>query len=109
MGLDQRAFARKEGESDENIMDWRKHADLEAWMHELYYQKGGDGEFNLVELSLTKEDILSLKDEYTKLEEGCGFFWGKSNDFDKANTALFIIQALEYLEDGYEVIYTSWW
>ena len=109
MGLDQRAFARKEGEDDENIMDWRKHADLEAWMHDLYYHKGGKEEFNCQELSLTKEDLLSLKEEYTKLEGGCGFFWGKSNDFDKANTALFIIQALEYLEDGYEVIYTSWW
>ena len=109
MGLDQNAFARKEN-VDEPIMYWRKHADLESWMAELYYKKGGDAEvFNCQELSLTKEDLLRLQKEYTELEKGCGFFWGESNAKHNADTALFIIQALEYLDDGYEIIYTSWW
>ena len=44
MGLDQYAFARKNGE-DENIeiMYWRKHANLEGWMAELYASRGGKG------------------------------------------------------------------
>lgn len=109
MGLDQRAFSRKEGQEDNHIMSWRKHANLEGWMHELYAEKGGEEVFNCVELSLTKEDLLRLKEEYTNLEEASGFFWGTSTMEDTINTGLFVVMALQALEEGAEVIYTSWW
>jgi len=110
MGLDQTAFIRKEGEKDTTIMTWRKHANLEGWMHELYRDKGNEGVFNQEEVSLTKEDLTRLMEENNEgLDEACGFFWGVSDEEDKINTTLFIIQALEALEKGYEVIYTSWW
>lgn len=109
MGLDQYGFARKEGLKDTQIMYWRKHSNLEGWMHDLYYEKGGTDEFNCVELSLTKEDLLRLKADYKSLEEASGFFWGSSQASDDVDTGRFIELALVALDEGYEVIYTSWW
>jgi hypothetical protein len=82
MGLDQSAVARK-GEprkvpqtwtttdadgNEEEVVEyynewddtielayWRKHPNLQGWMQELYYEKGGEGEFNCVDLELTLE------------------------------------------------------
>jgi hypothetical protein len=110
MGLDQYAFTRKAGEKDTQISQWRKHADLEGWMSELYYEKGGTEDvFNCVELTLTKEDLLRLKDEYQNLEQASGFFWGTSGKYEEIQTGDFIKSALEAIDAGYEVIYTSWW
>tara|TARA_A100001388_G_C28754200_1_gene494014 strand:+ start:943 stop:1275 length:333 start_codon:yes stop_codon:yes gene_type:complete len=110
MGLDQYAFTRKKDEKDTQIMQWRKHADLEGWMSDLYYEKGGEADvFNCVELSLTKDDLLRLKDVYQHLEQASGFFWGTSVKSDEVQTGDFIESAIQAIDDGYEVIYTSWW
>ena len=109
MGLDQYAFTRREGEKDTEIMYWRKHADLEGWMSELYYEKGGEECFNCVELELTLEDLLRLKDEYKDLETTSGFFFGTSGQYEEDQTEAFIDSAIQAIEAGYTVIYTSWW
>ena len=110
MGLDQYAFTRGEDEADTQIMQWRKHADLEGWMSELYYEKGGQAEsFNCVELSLDKDDLLRLKQEYQNLQQTTGFFWGVSGKYEETQTGQFIEAALQAIDDGYEVIYSSWW
>ena len=109
MGLDQYAFTRKPGEKDTDIMYWRKHADLQGWMQELYYEKGGQEDFNCVELSLTKDDLLRLQKEHKNLESVSGFFWGTSGQYEEDQTVDFIKSALEAIDAGYEVIYTSWW
>ena len=109
MGLDQYAFTRKKGEKDTQIMQWRKHADLEGWMSDLYYEKGGEADvFNCVELSLDKEDLLRLKDVYTNLQTATGSFWGASTSYDMNQTTVFIESALQAIDDGYEIVYTSW-
>ena len=57
MGLDQYATARKgEATIDEDgyayykdsieLAYWRKHPNLEGFMSDLYYEKGGEDEFN---------------------------------------------------------------
>ena len=109
MGLDQYAFARKEGEEDEKIMYWRKHANLEGWMANLYRSRGGTSEFNCVELKLREEDLDTLCKEHKGLEACSGFFWGESCEEDTIDTDAFITLAYKKIQDGYEIVYTSWW
>ena len=108
MGLDQYAFACK-GDDRYEIGCWRKHANLEGWMSDLYRSRGGEGDFNCIELKLFDVDILNLEKEYQHLETATGFFWGTSRGEDDKLTQEFIANAKEAIEDGYEVIYTSWW
>jgi len=108
MGLDQYAFARK-GEENNEIMYWRKHSDLEGWMSDLYSRRGGKGEFNCVELKLAEPDLQRLETEYRSLKEARGFFWGESRPEDNDSTEDFLSLAYKALDDGYEIIYTSWW
>ena len=109
MGLDQYAFARKSGEEDTEIMYWRKHANLEGWMANLYARRGGKGQFNCIELKLTEADLDKLTDEYLGLTKSAGFFWGESYPKQNEDTAEFLSKAEKYLADGYEIIYSSWW
>lgn len=59
---------------------WRKHPDLHGWMRNLYYEKGGTGDFNGHTIVLTKENVLQLKKdiEDRKLPHTQGFFFGES-------------------------------
>ena len=109
MGLDQYAFARKEGEEEVKLMQWRKHANLEGWMANLYYSRGGQGDFNCVDLKLREEDLDSLQEEYRNLETARGFFWGQSHPDDDTDTQEFLTLAYRRLRDGWDIIYTSWW
>ncbi len=108
MGLDQYAFARKDEENVE-IMYWRKHANLEGWMSDLYHARGGTGDFNCVDLKLFEEDLLNLQLQHRDLPKSEGFFWGQTTDYKVDDTQTFIDKALEMMKDGYEIIYTSWW
>ncbi len=139
MGLDQYAVARKgeprtvkseytytdqdgvekEGfeeylEWDDTIQlaEWRKHPNLQGWMEELWYEKGGEGEFNCVDLELTLENLDALEatlDE-EELPETAGFFFGGNADDHYAEADReFIVQARAALKQGYTVVYSSWW
>lgn len=109
MGLDQYAFARF-GDQKTEIAYWRKHANLEGWMADLYRVKTGDEEvFNCKELVLDKHDIKMLEQDYKNLATAAGFFWGESYPEDDATVAEFIVAARALLESGHTIIYTSWW
>ena len=139
MGLDQYATARKgeprkvpqtwtttdaDGNEEEvveyynewddeiQLAEWRKHPNLQGWMQELYYEKGGEGEFNCVDLELTLEDLDALEatlDE-EELPETVGFFFGSNADDHYAEADReFIVQARAALKQGYKVFYSSWW
>ena len=139
MGLDQYATARKgeprtvkseytytdqdgvekEGfeeylEWDDTIQlaEWRKHPNLQGWMEELWYEKGGEGDFNCVELELTLENLDALEatlDEEA-LPETAGFFFGGNADDHYAEADReFIVQARAAIKQGYTVVYSSWW
>ena len=139
MGLDQYATARKgeprkvpqtwtttdaDGNEEEvveyynewddtiQLAEWRKHPNLQGWMQELYYEKGGEGEFNCVDLELTLEDLDALEatlDE-EELPETVGFFFGSNADDHYAEADReFIVQARAAIKQGYTVVYSSWW
>lgn len=97
-----------------HLMTWRKHADLNKWMEDLYVEKGGKDVFNCIPMPLTKEDILSLRkhlaDNCNAYEEtGHGFFWGESREEDIVSDHAFIEKALNAMDEGYEVYYYCWW
>ena len=108
MGLDQYATAIK-GDDKVDIAYWRKHANLEGYMADLYAQRGGEGVFNCKEISLLAEDIDELERLHADLPTASGFFWGESFDEEIQQTAEFIDTARAYLKLGYEIFYTSWW
>jgi hypothetical protein len=139
MGLDQYATARKgeprkvsqtwtttdaDGNEEEvveyynewddtiELATWRKHPNLQGWMEELWYEKGGEGEFNCVELELTLENLDALEatlDEEA-LPETAGFFFGGNADDHYAEADReFIVQARAAIKQGYTVVYSSWW
>ena len=81
-------------------------------MEELWYEKGGEGEFNCVDLELTLENLDALEatlDE-EELPETAGFFFGGNADDHYAEADReFIVQARAALKQGYKVFYSSWW
>ena len=139
MGLDQYATARKgeprtvkneytytdldgnehkdveeylEWEDTIELAEWRKHPNLQGWMENLWYEKGGEGEFNCVELEITLNDLNALEatlDEEA-LPETAGFFFGNNADDHYAEADReFIVQARAAIKQGYTVVYSSWW
>mgnify|MGYP001164890503 FL=1 len=112
MGLDQYASIRKDGQEDQEIAYWRKHPNLQGWMEQLWREKGGEGQFNCVDVELTFEDLEQLEAsiEGAELPETVGFFFGNSSDdYYKEQDLEFIADASEAIEHGYKVVYTSWW
>jgi hypothetical protein len=108
MGLDQYAFASK-GEERIELAYWRKHANLQGWMQDLYEEKGGTGSFNCTPVELDDDDLDKLEREHTSLETATGFFWGTSHPSGDVLVADFISKAREYIKKGYTVEYDSWW
>ena len=123
MGLDQYANARKgepttddEGytyyEDSMELAYWRKHPNLQGWMQDLYYEKGGEGEFNCVDVELTLEDLNALEESLDDeaLPETAGFFFGGNADDHYAEADReFIVAARAAIKQGYTVTYSSWW
>jgi len=97
-----------------HLMTWRKHADLNKWMEDLYVSKGGTGVFNCTPMPLTREDICNLKmhlqvNGNAYEVRGQGFFWGQTREEDIALDHAFIDKALNAIDEGYEVYYYCWW
>lgn len=122
MGLDQYAVARKgdpvekdgrqEWPESRNLAEWRKHPNLQGWMEDLYRRKGGEEEFNCVDVELTLEDLDALEKavkgkEMPKTE---GFFFGDDSDeYYRKKDLQFISDAREAIKEGFAVVYSSWW
>ena len=123
MGLDQYGLARRgEAKTDdegytyyEDSMElayWRKHPNLQGWMEDLYHEKGGEGEFNCVDLELTLEDLEALEESLDEeaLPETAGFFFGTdSSDYYAEADREFIREARAAIKQGYTIVYSSWW
>jgi len=96
-----------------DLGQWRKHADLNAWMTELYERKGGTEEFNCITMPIVLDDLLSLQHHiethngYAK--RGEGFFWGETRPEDIEADKDFIQRAIAAIEEGYEVFYSCWY
>ena len=135
MGLDQYANAHKgEQKKDEDgytyyddnieLAYWRKHPNLQGFMEELWIEKGKPNanvssdknqivdEFNCVDLELGHYDLIKLEEAIkdSELPETGGFFFGDDSDeYYKESTLEFVEQAKAAIDDGYTVIYSSWW
>lgn len=123
MGLDQYAYSVDprlvEGSVDFKVPDgsarqiayWRKHPDLQGWMQELYLAKGGQEEFNCVNVRLDPEDLDALEEAVRDgdLPRTSGFFFGESTPDDRDDDLIFIRDARAELAEGRVVYYTSWW
>jgi hypothetical protein len=139
MGLDQYAYSRpprkRNSDDDVQLMEWRKHNRLQGWMEQLWNDKGcpnaqteGDemGDFNCVELQLTKQDIDNLEYaiENFELPEANGFFWGSDSYFwndendepfpeneywYKSNDLMFVESARKALDNKHRVYYSCWY
>jgi hypothetical protein len=115
MGLDQYANARRgeaivddEGytyyEDSMELAYWRKHPNLQGWMRDLYYEKGGEGEFNCVDVELTLEDLDALEASLDEeaLPETTGFFFGSdSSEYYAEADREFIVAARAAIKQGW--------
>ena len=124
MGLDQYVCCYQGEKPDEEVdfeLDksiershlhtWRKHPDLHGWMEDLYNHKGGQNEFNCVNLWLSREDIQDLKKSIKEnsLPYTSGFFFGESDGSEKEEDLEFCERALDKINNGYQIYYTSWY
>ena len=101
-----------EWEDSIELAYWRKHPNLQGWMENLYREKGGEEEFNGVDVELTLEDLdaLELTLDEDELPETVGFFFGGNADDHYAEADReFIVQARAAIKQGYKVFYSSWW
>lgn len=96
------------------IAYWRKHNYLHGWMRDLFFAKGGEGDFNCQPVELTLDDLKALEDaiDNDELTYTEGFFFG--GDYapdadDIADYKAFIDLARHEIADGYCVYYDSWW
>ena len=123
MGLDMYAFStkaklKKEVDFDtincetEEVHYWRKHPNLHGWMQELYESKGGKSDsFNGDNVVLTNADLDQLEYDInsSQLPETSGFFFGNSDGEEKADDLEFVKKAMQEINEGKTVYYTSWW
>lgn len=87
---------------------WRKHYELHNWFKALYLKKGGkDDSFNLTPIRVTVEDLNKLQWAFKKnksLHYSNYMQWDYKETDDE-----FIKNALQAIEDGYEVFFESWY
>jgi hypothetical protein len=114
MGLDQYAYIkRKNEELDPDLLQefmyFRKNRHLEDYMANIWYNRGNEKEFNCQFLVLEKKDLENLKKANLN-DDASGFFWGSHTlKDDWEEIAEFKKKALELMDKGFEVVYSSWW
>lgn len=94
----------KRGKDRFEIMYWRKFHELQAWMTDLYYAKGGKAEsFNCEDVELTLEDLSALEkfiiDIHSEVED----------TYEEDRDLRFIDTARSAIESGRRIVYSSWW
>jgi len=112
MGLDQYASTVDANNNTTELATWRKHPNLQGWMEGLYRARGGEDEFNCVDLELTLADLDMLEGAVkgSDLPSTAGFFFGgDSDEHYKEEDLEFIAKARVELENGNKVFYSSWW
>jgi hypothetical protein len=124
MGLDMYAYSYKvadtlgpiklkKGAEGSELHYWRKHHDIHGWMHRLWLEKGGEGEFNCVPVNLDIEDLekLELAVKAKQLPETTGFFFGNNPPDEESidDDMTFIMKSRDAIQQGRLVYYSSWW
>ena len=90
---------------------WRKHPNLHGWMESLYYEKGGQQEFNCVPVQLTADDLDRLESaiKAKTLPDTSGFFFGATDGNEADDDLAFVAEARAAIASGLTVYYDSWW
>ena len=92
------------------VATWRKHYPLHRWMENLYVNRGGSEEFNQTDILLTKDNLEDLRvavlEDAFKTNEDVSLDYV---NFQKPQDLKFIENALDEIERGRIVFYTSWW
>lgn len=100
-----------------NLGYFRKHSDLHGYFEDIYFDRGGDKEFNCVKLSLTEEDIKKVIEiaenelnGVSAVNKAQGFFWGDTTKEDWEETFNVFTNILKTTDfDNETVYYDSWW
>jgi hypothetical protein len=100
-------------DGSEDIFYWRKNRHLHNWMTNLYLDKGGEQEFNLVPVQLLDSDLVRLAEDIIlgNLDDSSGFFFG-TGDYDQERMdedLSFVKMAREVLAEGDAVYYLAWY
>lgn len=77
----------------EEIDYWRKSYDLDKYLTNLYYEKGGTKEFNCKYLDLTADDISNVIKHFK----------------DDESIVASMEKALIQINKGYRIWYENWW
>ena len=117
MGLDQVAYAKEHGGgcvggTQLDIATWRKHPNLQGYMENLWRKRGWHGDFNCVDVELSGQDILELNSVIIKgdLPKTSGFFYGNDADeYYKKDDLKFCLVAINLIQAGNKIYYSSWW
>lgn len=115
MGLDMHFKSVSNGISEE-ICYFRKHADLNGFLQELWLEKHPDkspDDFNCTDFRITKEILNKLKKFVNTPDNSrktyCGFFWGQS-DSDKWERTRELLEEIERrIKNRERIIYYAWW
>ena len=103
----------KKGAEGSELHYWRKHHDLHGWMHRLWLEKGGEGEFNCVPINLDMEDLekLEIAVKANLLPATTGFFFGNNPPDEESieDDMTFIMKARDAICQGRLVYYSSSW
>jgi hypothetical protein len=122
MGLDQYAWSRERGESNEGHEPqfvWRKHSKLQEFMEQKFVEKTGLSavDLNCGELTLDIIDIeelsLAIERKAMPVSPG-GFFYGhqfqdEAEDEYRDQDIMFCEWARREIAEGNEIIYSCWW
>ena len=114
MGLDQYAYIkRKQEKLDSRLLEefkyFRKNRHLEAYMANIWHNRGNSEDFNCQYLVLERKDLENLtKDSLS--DDASGFFWGNHTlEEDWEEILEFKKTALKWMDEGFEIVYSSWW
>jgi hypothetical protein len=90
---------------------WRKHPNLNGWMEDLYFNKGGGELFNCATVRLTYGDLRALEQAILNgdLPHTTGFFFGETDGSEREDDLAFVDKALQALAEGKAVYFDSWW
>lgn len=96
---------------------WRKHSDLNGILQDLYYDKGGEGEFNCKYLLLSKNDVINIIKQHkehinsvNEISHTPGFFWGHTTMEQWEESLIDFENVLKETDWNNETVYYScWW
>lgn len=100
-----------------NLCYWAKRSDLNSILEDMYYNRGGEDEFNNKYLLLSKEDIIDIielhkehLDGKNEISHNYGFFWEQTTLEDLENSLKDFEKVLQETNwDNETVYYHCWW